>query len=135
NSDEKKEYYKKLQREIGKFEKEITQLLGVKSLSELNLNGKQILALKLLKQQNWKSIYSGKSITAQDVVHDRYMFEIDHIIPVSISFDDSQANKVVCLHGENQDKGQLTPYQYFQTQKRPRTFEEFKADVLSLYKG
>ena len=135
NSDEKRDQYRKIQREVGKFEKEMEALLGVKSLSELNLNGKQILALKLLKQQNWKSIYSGKSITAQDVVNDRFIFEIDHIIPVSISFDDSQANKVVCLHGENQDKGQLTPYQYFQTQKRPRTFEEFKADVLSLYKG
>lgn len=135
NSEEKRDQYRKLQREIGKFEKEMAQLLGVKNLSELKLNGKQILALKLLKQQNWKSIYSGKSITAQDVVNDRFIFEIDHIIPVSISFDDSQANKVVCLHGENQDKGQLTPYQYFQTQKRPRTFEEFKADVISLYKG
>lgn len=135
NSEEKREQYRKLQREMGKFEKEMAELLGVESLSELKLNGKQLLALKLLKQQNWKSIYSGKSITAQDVVHNRHMFEIDHIIPISISFDDSQSNKVVCLHGENQDKGQLTPYQYFQTQKRPRPFEEFKADVLSLYKG
>src|SRR5690606_4494727 len=111
------------------------ELLGVKSLAELNLNSKQMLALKLLKQQDWKSIYSGKSITAQDVVNNPYMFEIDHIIPISISFDDSQNNKVVCLHGENQDKGQMTPYQYFQTQKRPRSFEEFRAEVLRLYEG
>lgn len=133
NSEDKREQYRKLQREMGKFEKEMAELLGVKSLAELKLNGKQILALKLLKQQNWKSIYSGKSITAHDVVNDRFMFEIDHIIPVSISFDDSQANKVVCLHGENQDKGQLTPYQYFQTQRRPRSFDEFKTEVMSLY--
>lgn len=135
NSEEKKLLEKQFQREIGKFEKEMAELLGVKSLAELNLNSKQMLALKLLKQQDWKSIYSGKSITAQDVVNNPYMFEIDHIIPISISFDDSQNNKVVCLHGENQDKGQMTPYQYFQTQKRPRSFEEFRAEVLRLYEG
>ncbi|MGM8216803.1 type II CRISPR RNA-guided endonuclease Cas9 [Bacillaceae bacterium W0354] len=135
NSEDKREQERDFQRQIGKFEKEMAELLGVKSLAELKLTGKQHLALKLLKQQNWQSIYSGKSITAQDVVLNRHIFEIDHIIPVSISFDDSQANKVVCLHGENQDKGQATPYQYFQTQKRPRSFEEFKAHVLSLYQG
>lgn len=133
NSEEKRKDYRKFQREMGKFEKEMAELLGVKSLAELKLNGKQHLALKLLKQQNWKCIYSGKSITAQDVVQDRYMFEIDHIIPLSISFDDSQANKVVCLHSENQNKGQRTPYQYFQTSERPRSFEQFRAEVLSLY--
>lgn len=135
NSDEKKEMEKRFQREINKHEKEISEMLGVKSLSELKLNAKQHLALKLLRQQNWQSIYSGKSITAQDVVQNPYMFEIDHIIPVSLSFDDSQANKVVCLHGENQDKGQMTPYQYFQTLKRPRSFDEFKAHVHSLYES
>lgn len=135
NSEEKRNQDKKFQREIGKYEKEVAKLLGVNSLGELKLTSKQHLALKLLRQQNWQSIYSGKSITAHDVVQNKYMFEIDHIIPVSISFDDSQSNKVVCLSGENQDKGQSTPYQYFQTQKRPRSFDEYKAHVLSLYKG
>ena len=135
NSEDKKDQQTKFQRQMDKHEKEMAKLLGVKSLAELKLTGKQHLALKLLKQQNWQSIYSDQSITAQDVVQDRYMFEIDHIIPVSISFDDSQSNKVVCLQGENQDKGQLTPFQYFQTRRRPRSFDEFKAHVLSLYKG
>lgn len=133
NSDEKKKKINDAQREMGKFDKEMASLLGVESLESLRLNGKQYLALKLLKQQNWKCIYSGKSITAQDVVQDRFIFEIDHIIPLSLSFDDSQANKVVCLQSENQKKGQHTPYQYFQTTERPRSFEEFKAEVLSLY--
>lgn len=135
NSEEKRKQYQNFQKQVGKHEKEMAKLLGVKSLAELKLNGKQHLALKLLKQQDWKSIYSGKAITPQDVVQDRLSFEIDHIIPVSISFDDSQSNKVICLQGENQDKGQRTPFEYFQTQKRPRSFDAFKSDVLNLSKS
>src|SRR5699024_12191201 len=133
NSKDKRDNYRKFQRQIGKFEKEMAKVLGVNNLGDLKLNGKQHLALKLLKQQNWQSIYSGKAITAHDVVNNRYSFEIDHIIHVSLSFDDSQSNKVVCLHGENQDKGQRTPFEYFQTEKKPRSFDEFKAEVMNLY--
>ncbi|WP_106494556.1 type II CRISPR RNA-guided endonuclease Cas9 [Lentibacillus sp. Marseille-P4043] len=137
NSDEQRKNYKDFQKQAGKFEKEMAKLLGVKSLAELKLNSKQHLALKLLKQQNWQCIYSGnsKQISPWDVVNNPTLIEIDHIIPVSISFDDSQANKVVCLRSENQKKGQSTPYQYFISGEGPRTFEEFKVDVLNLFKG
>src|SRR5699024_8365584 len=87
NSEDKRKQYQNFQKQAGKHEKEMAKLLGVNTLAELKLNGKQHLALKLLKQQDWKSIYSGKAITPQDVVQDRFSFEIDHIIPVSISFD------------------------------------------------
>lgn len=40
---------------------------------------------------------------------------MDHIIPFSRSFDDSYANKVLVLPSENQNKGNCTPYEYFQT--------------------
>jgi CRISPR-associated endonuclease Csn1 len=38
--------------------------------------------------------------------------EIDHILPYSRSFDDSQNNKVLVLSEENQQKGNRTPYEY-----------------------
>ena len=37
--------------------------------------------------------------------------QIDHIIPFSISLDDSINNKVLSTHKENQNKGKLTPIQ------------------------
>jgi len=137
NSEEKRKNYSDFQRQAGKFEKEMAKLLGVKSLAELRLTSKQHLVLKLLKQQNWQCIYSGnsKQIGPWDVVNNPTLIEIDHIIPVSISFDDSQANKVVCLRSENQKKGQRTPYEYFKSGEGPRTFEEFKVDVLNLFKS
>ncbi|MBW8350706.1 type II CRISPR RNA-guided endonuclease Cas9 [Bacillus sp. IITD106] len=135
NSEEKRKQYSDFQRQTGKFEKEMAKLLGVNSLVELRLNSKQHLALKLWESQDRKCIYSGKSILIHDIVNDPSTFEIDHILPVSLSFDDSQANKVLCYHGENQKKGQRTPYQYFSSGTASRTFDQFKVEVLNLYKS
>ncbi|XJZ27776.1 type II CRISPR RNA-guided endonuclease Cas9 [Bacillota bacterium Lsc_1132] len=135
NSDEKRKLYADFQRAVGKHEKEMAKQLGVKELKELHLNSKQYLALKLCESQDYKCIYSGKSILVQDIVENPYLFEIDHILPVSISFDDSQANKVLCYQSENQLKGQRTPHQYFSSGKASRTFDQFKVEVLNLYKS
>lgn len=135
NSDEQKQRYRDAQRNHGKFEKRMEKLLEVDDLKELYLNGKQMLALKLWDEQDGKCIYTGKGISITDVVKDHTKFEIDHIIPLSYSFDDSQQNKVLCYRIENQHKGQATPFQYFQSGKAKRTFDEFKADCLNLFKS
>lgn len=133
NSDEKVKMYRDFQKQSGDFEKRMAKLLGVKELSELHLTSKQHLALKLWEAQDGKCIYSGKGISLSEIINSMYLFEVDHIIPISISFDDSQSNKVLCYHSENQEKGQRTPYQYFMTGKAKRSFEEFKTEVLNLY--
>ncbi len=135
NSDEKRKQYTDFQKQIGKHEKEMAKLLGVKQLSDLRLSSKQHLALKLWESQDGKCIYSGKSISINEIVTNPFLFEIDHILPVSLSFDDSQANKVLCYRSENQNKGQKTPFQYFSSGKASRTFEQFKVEVLNLYKS
>lgn len=60
------------------------------------------------------------------------MYEIDHIIPISISFDDSLSNKVLVTHKSNHDKGQRTPYAYFKSGKGLINYDTFKNLVLSL---
>lgn len=135
NSDEEKKNYRNFQKKQGDFEKKMAKLLDVKELKDLKLSGKQMLALKLMDNQDFKCIYSGKQILPHDIVKDHYQFEIDHIIPLSYSFDDSQQNKVLCYRQENQDKGQKTPFQYFQSGKAKRTFEEFKVECMNLFKS
>ncbi|MFL2101019.1 type II CRISPR RNA-guided endonuclease Cas9 [Desemzia sp. FAM 23989] len=135
NSDEEKKKYNDMQRNQGKFEKRMSELLEVDNLKDLYLNSKQHLALKLWDAQDGKCIYTGKGIAITDIVHDHTKFEVDHIIPLSYSFDDSQQNKVLCYQMENQDKGQLTPFQYFQSGKAKRTFDEFKVACLSLFQS
>ena len=59
----------------------------------------------------------------------------DHIIPKSISYDDSLSNKVLCYATENREKGNLTPYRYFK-RKASLTwnYEAYKSYVIELYK-
>ncbi len=135
NSDEERKKIAEVQRNQGKFEKKICDLLEVDNLKDLRLNGKQHLALKLWDAQDGKCAYSGESIALSDIVYDFTQFEVDHIIPLSYSFDDSQQNKVLVYRDENQLKGQLTPFQYFQSGKASRSFEEFKVESLNLFKS
>lgn len=70
-----------------------------------------ITRLILHAEQSGRCPYSGQTISIAQVL-DASTTEIDHIFPVSRSFDDSQANKVLCLTGENRAKRNATPYEY-----------------------
>lgn len=78
------------------------------------VNGKSLLKYRLYLQQDGKSLYSGSPIDLDLLLKDPYAYEIDHIIPISVSFDDSFSNKVLITRNENQIKGNRTPYQVFQ---------------------
>lgn len=56
--------------------------------------------------------FSGRRICITDLFNGQNI-QIDHLIPFSISLDDSPANKVVCTAQANQDKGKQTPFQAF----------------------
>lgn len=77
-------------------------------------NGKSLLKYRLYLQQDCKSLYSGQPIDLALLLKDPTSYEIDHIIPISASFDDSLSNKVLITRKENQMKGNRTPYQVFQ---------------------
>lgn len=53
--------------------------------------------------------YCGKKIEAVQLINNNDNFEIDHIIPVSVSFDNAQNNKVLVHSQCNQEKAQQTP--------------------------
>ena len=55
--------------------------------------------------------FSGKKIGVADLFNGST--EIEHLIPFSISLDDSRANKVICARKANRDKGSKTPFQAF----------------------
>lgn len=70
-----------------------------------------LLKLKLWTEQQGRCMYSGEPIIRERLFEDNYA-EIDHIVPYSISFDDSMANKVLVLAKENRDKGNRLPLEY-----------------------
>lgn len=107
------------QYELDSLDNEATRKSARKALEErgYDANEANILKQRLLDQTDHKCIYCGKDINLDNV-------EVDHIIPVSISCDDSLSNKVVCCKSCNQAKGQKAPLEYIQVAEAQKDFKE-----------
>lgn len=107
------------QYELDSLDNEATRKSARKALEErgYDANEANILKQRLLDQTDHKCIYCGKDINIENV-------EVDHIIPVSISCDDSLSNKVVCCKSCNQAKGQKAPLEYIQGAEAQKDFKE-----------
>lgn len=139
NSEDEKDRIKKMQGLNEKEMKYIEQKLALTydlPLSSVDFSSqKQLnLKLKLWNEQDGKCLYSGKTINPKDIIENPDMFEIDHIIPRSISFDDARSNKVLVYRTENQKKGNQTPYYYLTHANNGWSFEQYKATVMELSK-
>lgn len=66
----------------------------------------------LWKECNHRCPYTGKHIGFDSLFGPNPSFEIEHIWPRSRCFDDSMANKTLCISSENRRKGNRTPYEY-----------------------
>ena len=133
--DAKKEYIKRqkanLDEKNAAMEKAAFQYNGKKELPDNVFHGHKELATKirLWHQQGEKCLYTGKNIPISDLIQNRYKYEIDHILPLSLSFDDSLSNKVLVLATANQEKGQRTPFQALDSMDDAWSYREFKSYV------
>lgn len=80
--------------------------------------GDQSLRYRLWKEQNCTCPYSGRIIPAHSVLLEDT--QIDHVLPISRSFDNSLSNKVLCFTDENAQKGNKTPYEYLDAERFQR---------------
>jgi CRISPR-associated endonuclease Csn1 len=86
---------------------------------EIRKLGQAVNARNLLKMRLWEEQgtvvkecpYTGEVIGIERLFSEEV--DIDHLIPFSDSWDDSAANKVICMRYANRAKGQQTPYQAF----------------------
>jgi CRISPR-associated endonuclease Csn1 len=83
----------------------------------LEPRGDLMTKLKLWEAQSETCIYTGLHIGLGQLLSDE--IEIDHIIPFSISLDDSLANRVVCVRDANRIKRGRTPYDAFHSSTHP----------------
>ena len=67
-------------------------------------------------------LFSGKRIGIADLFNGNT--QIDHLIPFSVSLDDSRSNKVVCTRQANRDKGNQTPFQAFGKSPEPYDWDD-----------
>ncbi len=63
--------------------------------------------------------YTGKTIRINDVLGSGNLFQIEHIIPYSVSLDDSFANITLCEANFNREKGEKTPCEFYQSNSDP----------------
>lgn len=91
-----------------------------------HVTGQDIVKFKLFKEQDGKCLYSGGNLDIARLFEAGYV-DIDHIIPYSVSFDDSYSNKVLVLSSENRQKGNRIPYDYFGQDKS--RWEKYEALV------
>ena len=101
--------------------------------------GQNLLMFRLAEEQNNRCPYTGKAITfypsaAVNEVHIRDC-EIDHIIPMSRSFNDSLNNKVLCTQQANQNKRDRIPFEWFEDRygTDSREWMEFENGVKKMY--
>lgn len=107
---ERKEAEKEIRDNEARNERIVEELrrLGVSSPS-----GQDIVKLKLYHEQDGLSAYSLRPFDLNRLFEAGYA-EIDHIIPYSISFNDSYNNKALVFTGENREKGNRLPLQYLE---------------------
>ncbi len=134
NSDEQKKRITQFQKNNENSTKDMNKFLKDAGYDPEKINGKTRMKIRLYKQQEGKSAYTFQPIDLKRLISDPTYTEIDHIIPISISLDDSQNNKVLALRSENQMKDNLTPFMAFNAGKFKGmgcTYSEFKTNVLA----
>lgn len=92
--------------------------------------GMDIVKLKLFDEQNGIDPYTQKPFEINRLFEVGYV-DVDHIIPFSISFDDSYNNKVLTFSSENRQKGNRLPLQYL----KGKAQDDFKVWVNSSFRN
>ena len=82
-----------------------------------NARGLDLVKFKLWQEQDGVCAYSLKRIPIEKLFAPGYA-EVDHILPYSISFDDSYKNKALVLAEENRKKGNRLPLEYLTGKRR-----------------
>lgn len=83
---------------------------------------------RLYREQNAQCAYSQTGLDLNRLLEFGYV-EVDHALPYSRSFDDSQNNKVLVLTAENRNKGNRTPYEYLDGASNSEGWQRFEAWV------
>ncbi|MBS1653289.1 MAG: type II CRISPR RNA-guided endonuclease Cas9 [Bacteroidetes bacterium] len=102
----------------------------------LNPNKNDILRYKLyqeLKINGYKTLYSDTYIPREKLFSKE--FDIEHIIPKALLFDDSFSNKTICVRQENLDKGNKTAAEFIGPYFGEDKAADYIARVEMMYKA
>lgn len=81
------------------------------------VTGRNLLKMRLWEELNTSDLLDRRCPFSGEIISIGKLFseeiEIEHLIPFSDCWDDSAANKVVCLRSHNRLKGKQTPFEAF----------------------
>lgn len=84
-----------------------------------------LIKYKLFREQNGTCVYTNTPIKENELFDkNKNEYQIDHIIPYHLSFDDSYANKVLVKTSANQEKGMRIPMECHNISKNVKLFLE-----------
>ncbi|MCD8915918.1 type II CRISPR RNA-guided endonuclease Cas9 [Staphylococcus simulans] len=132
NSDDARKYIRELQKRNKKTNERIEEIIKSTGKEKAKYLVEKI---KLHDMQEGKCLYSLEPIPLEDLLNNPNHYEVDHIIPRSVSFDNSFNNKVLVKQEENSKKGNRTPFQYLSSADSKISYDQFKKHVLNLSKG
>ena len=122
NFSERKDIEKSQEENREKNERAIKE---IQSYGVSSPKGVDIEKLRLWKEQQNMCAYSQKQIPIQILFSSDNAVQVDHIIPYSMCFDNSRANKVLVYSHENQNKGNRLAYNYIAS-KGEQSLKEYE---------
>ncbi|MDT0644076.1 type II CRISPR RNA-guided endonuclease Cas9 [Zunongwangia sp. F363] len=120
-------------KQIGKVTKEYEAIRALlkKEFGLPYVSRKDLIKYRLykeLKATGYKTLYSGTYVKPEELFTNK--FDVEHIIPQSLLFDDSFSNKTLELRDINLEKGNETAYDYCE---RKGWLNDFKKRVEEVY--
>lgn len=103
----------------------------IMELGKTNVTGQDIIKYRLWEEQDGVCVYSGRRITPDELFTE--LVDVDHIVPYSISFDDSFNNKVLVLASENRMKGNRVPLKYLR--EEGKDVDTYKVRIENMYRN
>lgn len=125
---------RKMKSDMETREKENDKVLSRVREYKPNPTGQDIVKFRLWEEQGGVCLYSGDKIDINDLFSSNGGYDVDHILPYSITFDDSYRNKVLVKAAENRQKGNRTPYEYIMAEKGETAWNKYETLVKNTVK-
>lgn len=99
-------------RNRGENDRARAAVAGILGIEQDEVSGRQIVVFRFYEDQSGRDIYVDEPMDLERALKDPKYVEIDHILPLSRSCDDSKSNKILCLSKSNQEKAGRTPFEW-----------------------
>lgn len=133
SKDERNETDKRMRATDAEHKKIVKELEENKEFTKTKVSHRDLERYKLWKEFGEVSPYEpDKKISLQELFSG--MYDIEHIIPKALRFDDSFGNKTICPRKYNQDKSNATAFDYMKNMRSNEDFDKFCKIIEKFYK-